>query len=78
MFRVNIVRLSTAYIDMHMSSALLCWSFHALLCVARTLSYWCFSPGYAMSELTEQGVRSVILTSGTLSPLDSFSYELHM
>ena len=31
-----------------------------------------------MSDLTAQGVRSVILTSGTLSPLDSFSCELHM
>jgi regulator of telomere elongation helicase 1 len=44
----------------------------------RTLSYWCFSPGHAMSDLETQGVRSVILTSGTLSPLDSFSCELHI
>ncbi|XP_064395441.1 regulator of telomere elongation helicase 1-like isoform X2 [Halichondria panicea] len=44
----------------------------------RTLSYWCFSPGYAMSDLVSQGVRSVILTSGTLSPLNSFSSELQI
>jgi regulator of telomere elongation helicase 1 len=44
----------------------------------RTLSYWCFSPGYAMTDLTAQGVRSIVLTSGTLSPLDSFSSELHI
>ena len=55
----------------------------SLFCVrvvvpARTLSYWCFSPGYAMTDLTAQGVRSIVLTSGTLSPLDSFSSELHM
>jgi hypothetical protein len=31
-----------------------------------------------MSDLETQGVRSVILTSGTLSPLDSFSCELHI
>lgn len=46
--------------------------------LAKTLSYWCFSPGHAMTNLTAQGVRSIILTSGTLSPLDSFSSELHM
>ncbi len=49
-----------------------------LLTSGRTLSYWCFSPGYAMSDLVSQGVRSVILTSGTLSPLNSFSSELQM
>lgn len=40
------------------------------------LSYWCFSPGLAMEEFVRQGVYSVILTSGTLSPLSSFSSEL--
>lgn len=44
----------------------------------RTLGYWCFSPGHTMAELVREGVRSVILTSGTLSPLDSFSSELQM
>ena len=42
----------------------------------RTLSYWCFHPGLTMRELMDQGVRSLILTSGTLSPLSSFKSEL--
>ena len=45
---------------------------------ARTLSYWCFNPGHAMCDLTQHGVRSVLLTSGTLSPLSSFSSELKL
>ena len=48
-------------------------------CIApRTLSYWCFNPGLTMAELIEQGVRSLVLTSGTLSPLSSFKQELQM
>ena len=46
--------------------------------VVRTLSYWCFNPGHTMRELAEQGVRSIILTSGTLSPIDSFTSELQL
>lgn len=42
----------------------------------RTLSYWCFNPGLTMRELMIQGIRSLILTSGTLSPLSSFKQEL--
>ena len=45
---------------------------------ARTLSYWCFNPGLTMKDIIEQGVRSLILTSGTLSPLPSFKYELQV
>ncbi|KFV68203.1 Regulator of telomere elongation helicase 1, partial [Dryobates pubescens] len=44
----------------------------------KTLSYWCFSPGYCMQELVGQGVRSIILTSGTLSPLSSFTMEMQI
>lgn len=44
----------------------------------RVVSYWCFSSGFGMSELMEQGVKSVILTSGTLSPLDAFVSELQI
>lgn len=40
------------------------------------LSLWCFHPGMAMRSLMNTGVRSLIVTSGTLSPLDSFAYEL--
>ncbi|KAH7331577.1 hypothetical protein KP509_20G041000 [Ceratopteris richardii] len=44
----------------------------------RTLSWWCFNPGLAMEEFSQLGVRSVILTSGTLSPLSSFALELKL
>lgn len=40
------------------------------------LSFWCFYPGLAMQSLMSTGLRSLIVTSGTLSPLDSFAYEL--
>ncbi|KAM6976999.1 regulator of telomere elongation helicase 1 [Aplochiton taeniatus] len=42
------------------------------------LSYWCFSPGFCMQELKRQNVRSIILTSGTLSPLSSFTAEMQI
>ncbi|XP_026187920.1 regulator of telomere elongation helicase 1 isoform X2 [Mastacembelus armatus] len=42
------------------------------------LSYWCFSPGFSMQDLVNQGVRCIILTSGTLSPLSSFTSELRI
>ena len=45
---------------------------------APTLSYWCFQPGMAMRQLAAMGVRSVLLTSGTLSPLASFAHELQI
>ncbi|QDZ22420.1 DNA repair helicase [Chloropicon primus] len=43
-----------------------------------TLSYWCFLPGIAMRELQNLGVESIIVTSGTLAPLASFSHELQL
>ncbi|KAG8379928.1 hypothetical protein BUALT_Bualt07G0140700 [Buddleja alternifolia] len=43
---------------------------------SRTLSWWCFNPGIAMEEFSRLGVGSIILTSGTLSPMDSFAEEL--
>jgi regulator of telomere elongation helicase 1 len=43
---------------------------------ARTLSYWCFAPALAMQELSNLDIRSIIVTSGTLSPLPSYSMEL--
>lgn len=42
----------------------------------RTISYWCFAPSLAMLELADLNVRSIIVTSGTLSPLPSYSMEL--
>ncbi|XP_026543846.1 regulator of telomere elongation helicase 1 [Notechis scutatus] len=44
----------------------------------KILSYWCFSPGLSMQELVRQGVRSIILTSGTLSPLSTFALEMQI
>ncbi|CAL9115659.1 unnamed protein product, partial [Musa acuminata var. zebrina] len=46
--------------------------------VSRTLSWWCFNPGLAMQQFERLGVCSIILTSGTLSPLDSFALELNL
>ena len=40
-----------------------------------TLSFWCLNPAVVFNEI-QQNVRSVILTSGTLSPLGTFSGEL--
>ncbi|GFN96610.1 fanconi anemia group j protein homolog [Plakobranchus ocellatus] len=39
-----------------------------------TLNFWCMNPGVAFSDFAE--TRSIILTSGTLSPLTSFESEL--
>ncbi|EDV23136.1 uncharacterized protein TRIADDRAFT_27892 [Trichoplax adhaerens] len=44
----------------------------------RILSYWCFSPSYSMKELIDQEVRAVILTSGTLSPIESLVAEFQV
>ena len=44
--------------------------------VSRTLNYWCFHAGVSMKEIMKQGTRSLILTSGTLSPIESFTSEL--
>ncbi|CAG5133949.1 unnamed protein product [Candidula unifasciata] len=44
----------------------------------RILSYWCFSPGHTMKDLLAHGVKVIILTSGTLSPLDSFTMEMQI
>ncbi|TKY48148.1 Regulator of telomere elongation helicase 1 [Spatholobus suberectus] len=46
--------------------------------VSRTLSWWCFNPGIAMEDFPMKGVRSIILTSGTLSPMESFAEELKL
>ncbi|KAL9666278.1 hypothetical protein QQ045_000604 [Rhodiola kirilowii] len=44
--------------------------------MSRMLSWWCFNPGIAMEEFSTMGVGSIILTSGTLSPMNSFAQEL--
>ncbi|CAF1166635.1 unnamed protein product [Adineta ricciae] len=42
----------------------------------KKLHYWCLSPGFAMRQLCMQNTRSILLTSGTLSPIDSFKAQL--
>ena len=37
---------------------------------------WCFHPGFSLSSLTGCKIRTLILTSGTLKPIDSFCAEL--
>jgi DNA repair helicase Rad3 len=44
----------------------------------KTISYWCFNPGIALRALQKRGIYSIILTSGTLSPLVSFAAELQI
>ncbi|CDH53830.1 low quality protein: fanconi anemia group jprotein [Lichtheimia corymbifera JMRC:FSU:9682] len=39
------------------------------------LAFWCQNPGVSFHEIAEQ-VHSVVLTSGTLSPLNTFASEL--
>ncbi|POM76323.1 Helicase-like, DEXD box c2 type domain containing hypothetical protein [Phytophthora palmivora] len=44
--------------------------------IARVFNYWCFHPGIAFREICANNVHNVILTSGTLSPLDTTVKEL--
>ena len=41
----------------------------------RTLSMWCMHPGIALAQLKALGVRSIVLTSGTLSPISALVTE---
>ncbi|KAI5947601.1 Regulator of telomere elongation helicase 1 [Manis javanica] len=54
------------------------WSTPAARKQGKVLSYWCFSPGLSMRELAHQGVRCLILTSGTLAPVTSFALEMQI
>lgn len=42
----------------------------------REIGFWCFNPGVCFRDLASLHVRSIILTSGTLSPMSSFGDEL--
>jgi len=42
---------------------------------ARTLSMWCMHPGIALEQIKLLGVRSIVLTSGTLSPVPALASE---
>ncbi|XP_067564848.1 regulator of telomere elongation helicase 1 isoform X12 [Pseudorca crassidens] len=54
------------------------WNATAARKQGKVLSYWCFSPGHSMRELVHQGVRTLILTSGTLAPVSSFTQEMQI
>ncbi|XP_047708840.1 regulator of telomere elongation helicase 1 isoform X3 [Prionailurus viverrinus] len=54
------------------------WNATAARKQGKVLSYWCFSPSHSMRELVRQGVRTLILTSGTLAPVSSFALELQI
>lgn len=41
-----------------------------------TMSFWCFYAGLAMRDIVRGGVRSLILASGTLSPMTAFETEI--
>ncbi|XP_054250330.1 Fanconi anemia group J protein [Indicator indicator] len=42
--------------------------------IVHMLNFWCLNPAVAFSNLSD--VRTIVLTSGTLSPMDSFASEL--
>lgn len=44
----------------------------------KMLCYWCFSPSQMMQDLLDDGARCIILTSGTLSPIESLKIEMKM
>ena len=44
----------------------------------RVLGFWCFNAGIGFREIQGLKPRSIILTSGTLSPLTSFQAELQL
>lgn len=45
---------------------------------SRKLCYWAFSPGIALEDLKKLGVASILLTSGTLSPLGAFQHDMRI
>lgn len=44
----------------------------------RAVNFWAFTSGIAMEELRALGVRTFVITSGTLSPLDAFSEDMRI
>lgn len=44
----------------------------------RVINFWCFTTGVALRELVNLGVRSVIVTSGTLSPINALKEDFQI
>ena len=42
----------------------------------RTLFLFCFNPGFGFKLITNEGIKSIIITSGTLSPINGIESEL--
>ena len=42
----------------------------------RTLFLFCFNPGFGFKLITNEGLKSIIITSGTLSPINGVESEL--
>ena len=42
------------------------------------MGFWCFNAGVGFSQLQKLNPLSLILTSGTLSPLNTFEAELQI
>lgn len=40
------------------------------------LNLFCMNPGVIINRLTSKGIRSIIISSGTLAPMDSFEAEM--
>ena len=40
------------------------------------LNFYCMNPGVTINRLVKKGIRSIIITSGTLAPMDSFEAEM--
>lgn len=74
-FKVHIHRDNSYHTKKQSSDV---WSASSAKKQGNILSYWCFSPGFSMQDLKNQGVRCIILTSGTLSPLSSFTSEMRI
>lgn len=44
--------------------------------LSRILSVWCLSPGCTMKTIASSGIHSMLITSGTLSPMEPLLKEL--
>ena len=44
----------------------------------RVIKYWCFSTGVALEDLVALKIRSVIVTSGTLSPMEAMKEDMRI
>ncbi|CAI2381893.1 unnamed protein product [Moneuplotes crassus] len=42
----------------------------------RKIGFWCFNPAVGFNKIMKLSPRSIILTSGTLNPMDEFAQEL--